>query len=225
MCSQLIDALIKRLVQKTVVKARDRYFTESSDSVIVCLIRFTSLAEMSINVCVDPSPVAPGLALLYERQYLTDVRLVCGDGKVLVHKVVLFAVSDLLQDLLSDQSGHHCDNTVILLDNSVTDVKKIIDCLYYGHQSIASNRFSYLSRIAAKLGIVLRSAVSVALEDNKQTIDWQRALPPTPHPKTGRRSTISSSHKKLINRLAVTAENVESDPFVLPSIEQFDSNY
>lgn len=146
---------------------------------------------MSFNVSVDRSSMASGLLSLYQNQELTDVRLVCSDGQVWAHKAVLSAVSDSLRRLLSDQSGHKCEPTVILLsDMSVADVKQVVDCLYYGQMPVTSNQFKKLSLIASQLDICLRPTVSVALEEIGLSSDSSRMS--TPHPKTGVRSSPRS---------------------------------
>ena len=116
---------------------------------------------MPVNICFNSCELMSGLSSLYAKQEMTDLRLVCSDGSLMAHKTVLAAVSDKLLKMMA--TDNTCNSVILFADYTKEDIKTIIDCIYFGRQTIESNRFKQLSRIAHNFGIKLKSAVSEAL--------------------------------------------------------------
>ncbi|CAG2102713.1 unnamed protein product [Medioppia subpectinata] len=120
---------------------------------------------MSVRISLsDSSAVSSGLRELYVGRELTDTRLVCCDGSVLAHRLVLSAVSPLLRSLLTSESSLSSSTASVLFpDDRREDIESIVDCVYFGHKSVDTTRVQPLIRLAAKYGIDLRTSVSAVM--------------------------------------------------------------
>ena len=149
---------------------------------------------MSLQMCIDSLPLTRGLSSLYADQQLTDIRIVCSDGYLMAHKVVLATASHKLREMISTDSTMASNTMVLILsDVCLEDIKAIVDCIYFGQKCIQSNRFKQLSQIADNLGIKVSSAVSAAFA---ATYILPSVLTTTSHPKTTQRKSLILSDTK-----------------------------
>ncbi|CAG2175597.1 unnamed protein product, partial [Oppiella nova] len=118
---------------------------------------------MSVCLCMSGA-VDERMAELYVRQEITDLRLVCSDGSVMAHTVVMASMSEPLLSYLKTTVSSPAIRDIVSLDTSVADVKSVVDIVYFGRQSVDAKRVQHLTRVAKRLGLHLQTAVSAVLE-------------------------------------------------------------
>ena len=64
-----------------------------------------------------------------EQQQLTDLVIICDDGDIRTHRIVLASFSDFLKNALRDSEDEET-SSIHLLDISVSDVSIFLKCLY-----------------------------------------------------------------------------------------------
>ena len=80
--------------------------------------------------------------LCKENGLFTDVTILCDDGKLLAHKIVLAAVSPFLCHVLGDtvdtSTGHNGQTTIVMPDVRREIVQQLLDFLYTGVMKVRS---------------------------------------------------------------------------------------
>ena len=78
--------------------------------------------------------------LCKENGLFTDVTILCDDGKLLAHKIVLAAVSPFLCHVLErdNSCGHPGQTTIVMPDIRREIVQQLLDFLYTGVMKVTS---------------------------------------------------------------------------------------
>ncbi|KAF4525752.1 hypothetical protein B566_EDAN002012, partial [Ephemera danica] len=88
---------------------------------------------------------------LLQDEALVDVTLVCEDGRVRAHKVVLSACSPYFQRIFSETPCKH--PVIVLKDLRGWEVQSIVDFMYKGEISVSQAQLSSLIRAAESLQV------------------------------------------------------------------------
>ncbi|CAG2106106.1 unnamed protein product [Medioppia subpectinata] len=110
----------------------------------------------------DSSAVTTYLCGLYRRQELTDTRIVCTDGSLVAHRLVLSAVWPQLRAaigcaLKTTPAADSSPLVVMVNDIGVDDMRAILDVVYFGRQVVDAQSGQRLQRLANRLDIKLKS--------------------------------------------------------------------
>ena len=88
--------------------------------------------------------------LCKENGLFTDVTILCDDGKLLAHKIVLAAVSPFLCHVLEregESGGHSGQTTIVMPDIRREIVQQLLDFLYTGVMKVSNSVALSLSLI------------------------------------------------------------------------------
>ena len=119
-----------------------------------------------------------GFRHLLVNQSMVDVTLACDGLSLKAHKVVLSACSPLFQTLFLENPCQH--PIVILKDVKYTDMKALLDIMYFGKVYISDNQLLNLKKTAEILrvkGVVEMIAEKMSDESSQQSVFGPDRLP------------------------------------------------
>src|SRR5882724_6843356 len=148
---------------------------------------------MSVPLSIDQSVVMSRLAELYMSEEMTDLRIVCTDGSLVAHRLVLSSVSDTFNQIVSNNgmSSEANPMVIVMSDHSIKDMKTIVDVIYFGRQSVESNRKKQLIRIADSFGIKLKTNINELFVNNHSlTAGSSNGLPFLSCPKPAHQNSL-----------------------------------
>ena len=76
--------------------------------------------------------------LCKENGLFTDVTILCDDGKLLAHKIVLAAVSPFLRHVLDVETSNTGQTTIVMPEVRREIVQQLLDFLYTGIMKVSS---------------------------------------------------------------------------------------
>ena len=76
--------------------------------------------------------------LCKENGLFTDVTILCDDGKLLAHKIVLAAVSPFLRHVLDVETNNTGQTTIVMPEVRKEIVQQLLDFLYTGIMTVSS---------------------------------------------------------------------------------------
>jgi len=95
--------------------------------------------------------VSSSFSKIREADNLLDVTLVCDDGELEAHKLVLFSGSKFFQEVL--QKSKHAHPLLYLKNMKIRSLKQIVDFIYYGEVNVTEKDLESFINIAADLKI------------------------------------------------------------------------
>ena len=100
-----------------------------------------------INLQGHHSYIVSIAKLCKENGLFTDVTILCDDGKLLAHKIVLAAVSPFLCHVLEvdTANGHSGQTTIVMPDIRKEIVQQLLDFLYTGIMKVVQSAHCTLS--------------------------------------------------------------------------------
>lgn len=88
---------------------------------------------------------------LYENNKLVDITLVCVEGSLKAHKIVLSICSPFFQKVLEENPCKH--PVLILRGTSLVDMEHILDFMYTGRVTVSENEVTSLMQVADDLEV------------------------------------------------------------------------
>ena len=88
---------------------------------------------------------------LKEEKEFADVTLICGDGKVDAHKVILSAGSTFFKKILKE--NHHSKPLIYLKGVKFSELNSVLDFVYHGETRIAPANLSSFLALAEELEV------------------------------------------------------------------------
>ena len=98
-----------------------------------------------------PSGIFEGITSLRSEDELFDMTLVCSDGQVQAHKVILSACSPFFHDLLVRHPHSH--PLILLLGVGVRQLEAVLDFMYQGQVTVAQEELEKMLALASDLGV------------------------------------------------------------------------
>ncbi|XP_023343043.1 uncharacterized protein LOC111712616 [Eurytemora carolleeae] len=158
----------------------------------------------------------------------TDAELICEDGRILVHRIVLGAVSKFLAQVLVETGGGG-DQAVLLLPGVRTSVaEQLVEFIYTGYMKLSQFNSWDLQQLVLLLQIDPQNVVVEVLEENvkkhKSSLEEEDEIkikPKTETQKNGshkaveclkERSRSRSSRKLSQDSLGSDSEYIDSPP-------------
>lgn len=124
-----------------------------ADSQAYCLRRKNHLSDM-IDV----------FDRMFKDESMTDVQLMCSDGTIKAHRMVLSACSPYFKSVFDKMpNNYHYYPIVILKDMPISDLRAIIEFIYRGEVTVAQEQLESV----IKNGESLQIKGLVDIEDNK----------------------------------------------------------
>ena len=95
--------------------------------------------------------------LCKENGLFTDVTILCDDGKLLAHKIVLAAVSPFLRHVLDVETSNTGQTTIVMPEVRKEIVQQLLDFLYTGIMKVSSGvpRVSSISTLFLLVALAL----------------------------------------------------------------------
>lgn len=127
-----------------------------------------------LNVCVDQvwrRRVQEDFWRYFEQQQMTDLVLICDDGDIRAHRVMLASFSDVLDAAF--RSEDEDASFVRLVDLSINDVSIFLKCLYF-NQSLSEMKLEDIEAVM-KVASVLTTAFSNSFVVKNEKIEERKS--------------------------------------------------
>ena len=93
--------------------------------------------------------LSSSLCDLWERREFADVTLSVSDGSIQAHRLVVSACSKLLHSIL--QECHHPHPLIYLKDISISELRPIVNFMYYGEIKVTMENLDSFLSVAKEL--------------------------------------------------------------------------